>query len=100
MTNKRPGYSHDMGVMTRMIVSMMTWYWDKVRRSRVGIMWADHVSSHVLRSHDHHITIAFFLRRELRWVWKLSVDEWKLGEKSPNFMKETEEENWGKMRTS
>ena len=24
MTNEGPGYSHDMGVMTRMIVSMMT----------------------------------------------------------------------------
>ena len=48
------------------------------------------------RSRDLDITIAFLLGCELRSAWKLSVDKWKLGEKPPNLMKETEEENRGK----
>ena len=52
MTNEGPRCSHDMRVMTRMMVSMMTWCQDEVRRSRVEIMWADHVSGHVSRSCD------------------------------------------------
>ena len=39
-------------VMMQMLVSMMTWCQDKIRKSRVAIMWADHVSGHVPRSYD------------------------------------------------
>ena len=51
--DKRPGYGYE--VMMRMLVLMMTWYQDKVRRSRIEIMWVDHVSGHVLRSPTNHI---------------------------------------------
>ena len=34
MTNEGPGCSHDMGVVTRMLLSMMIWCQDEVRRSR------------------------------------------------------------------
>ena len=39
-------------VMTQMLVSMMTWCQDEVYRSRIGIIWADHVSGHISRSYD------------------------------------------------
>ena len=47
---------------------------------------------------EYDITIAFLLRRKLRWAWKSSVEEWKLSEKFSNPMRETEKENQGKMR--
>ena len=59
-----------------------------------------HVSGYVPRSRDHDITIAFFLGRKLREAWKSDVDEWELGEKPSNLIRETEEENQEKMRTS
>ena len=46
--DKRPGCGYE--VMTRMLVSMMTWCQDKVCRSRIEIMWVDHSSGHMLRS--------------------------------------------------
>ena len=101
---RRLGRSHNMGRVTRILKSMMLWCLMKfVGVSGTGdqIMWVITHRDHVIgRSRDHDITIAFPLRRELRWAWKLSVDEWKLGEKPPNPMKETEEENQGKIRTS
>ena len=39
-------------VMTQMLVSMMTWYQDEVCKSRIGIIWAEHVSDHLSRSCD------------------------------------------------
>ena len=59
------------------------------------------VWDHVIgKFRDHEITFAFFLRRELRWAWKLSIKEWEPGEKPPNLIKKTEEENRGTMKTS
>ena len=52
MTDGRLGCSHEMGMITQMLVSMMTWYQDEACKSRVGIMWADHVSGYVSRSCD------------------------------------------------
>ena len=50
--DERSGCGHEM--MTRMLVSMMTWCQDEVHRSRAEIMWVitcqDHVSGHVSRS--------------------------------------------------
>ena len=85
------------------------WYrwWLDVRMKFVGhvsrsceqIMWVVTCRDHVIgRSRDHDITIAFLLRRKLRWAWKSSVEEWKLSEKFSNPMRETEKENQGKMR--
>ena len=42
----------DYELMTRILVLMMTWCQDEVRRSRVKIMWVDHMSGHVSRSCD------------------------------------------------
>ena len=62
MTNEGPGYSHDMEVMTRMMVSMMT----DVRMKFVGhvlgsyelIMWVVMYRDHVIgRSRDHDIIL-------------------------------------------
>ena len=40
------------------------------------IIWVLICQDHVIgRSRDYDIIIAFFLRRELRWAWKLSVNE-------------------------
>ena len=44
-------------------------------------------------SKGHVITIASFFGRELCWAWKRWREEWESGEKPPNLMKETGEEN-------
>ena len=52
ITDERLGCSYDMGVMTQMLVSKMTWYQDEVCRLRVRILWADHISGHISKSCD------------------------------------------------
>ena len=47
--NERPRCSHDIQVMMRMLVSMMTWCQNDVY---VKIMWIDYMSCHVLRFGD------------------------------------------------
>ena len=53
-----------------------------------------HVNSalETLHSEGHVITIAFFFGRELRSAWNCPK-KWRFGEKPPNPMRETEEEN-------
>ena len=46
--DERPRCGYE--VMTRILISMMTWCQDEVRLSRAEIMWVDHVSGHVSRS--------------------------------------------------
>ena len=49
-------------------------------------------------SEGHIITIASFFGRKLCWVWKCWREEWEPGEKPPNPMKETGEENRGAIK--
>ena len=42
--NKRSRFSHNIGVMMQMLVLIITWYQDKVCKSRVEIMWVDHIN--------------------------------------------------------
>ena len=89
MTNERPGCSHDMGMVVRILKLMMTscldkWWcgsWNRwcsdVRMKFIGhvsgscdqIMWVVTCRDHMIgKSCDHDITIAFPLGRELCWA--------------------------------
>ena len=97
--DERPGCGYE--VMTRMLVLMMTWCQDEVRRSRAEIMWVVTCRDHVSRSCE-------WSRVEIMWlvglmtmtlqlpsfsetssvervvVWLKSNLEWEPGKKPPN----------------